>query len=842
MSSQSVRRDREAVGAFLVALGLLVGAPVWAQDPPPPEETAKTEEAEPTETVTEEISVLGSRVEGRSALETAAPLDYIDAEAIENVGALETGQILQRLAPSANFSTTFISDGTDAIRPATLRGTGPDQTLLLFNGKRYHQQSLVHYQQTIGRGSAGFDLNTIPASAIGHMEVLRDGAAAQYGSDAIAGVVNVVLKENVGQTDVMLHYGETYESDGELFAAGVNTGFQIFGDGFLNLTAEYRDRGETNRAGPDSLRVSPPRVTQRIGDPDAEDALLWMNLGVPVGDSGEFYAFGGWSERKTNSSGFFRTAGDGRTVPEYYPNGFLPTITTQPEDLSLVAGFRNQINDRWRYDASLNYGESEFAFREENTVNVSWYYEPINPANPTGPRFNDSPLAADTGTLTYDQVVANLDFAGQVDWGVGVGLLNVAFGLEYRDEGFEIEPGDPVSYTYGRTDNRNIVILDQNGGTAAPGTQGFPGFREAVDESRDNIGVYLDFESLLTDKFLAGVAVRYEDYSDFGSTVDWKVSGRYDFTEKFALRGTASTGFRAPSPQQAFFTLRSTNLNSAGVLTDTLTARPDSAIAAQFGILPLTEETSDSYSLGFVARPSKAFNVTVDFYSIEIDDRIVLSSYLAPESGCSSPPNPATCPIAAILAPEDIGQIQFFTNAADTKTEGVDIVALYNLSFATSKLSLEAALNFTETEVLRINSSSSFLAPGQLFDFTQVTLIEEGQPQERYTLGAVHEWNNLTTNLRFNYFGPVAGEGFTPGFKQTWDGKWLTDLSFSYHFSDALSFTIGGNNIFDEYPDHWDPVNAFPFPQLGFVYGWETTPFGINGGFYFARVNYHLMH
>lgn len=835
--------DKPARGFFLWALGSLLAVAVFApssalaqdtsqqQQPPPSTEAQPPEEQKPEETpvVEEEITVTGSRFEGRAATETLAPVDYISHATLDTMGAAETGQLLQRLEPSANFSTTFISDGTDAIRPATLRALGPDQTLVLVNGKRRHQQSLVHYQQTVGRGSAGYDINAIPASAIDHIEVLRDGAAAQYGSDAIAGVVNIILREQTGTTEVGLQGGATYESDGELFVGDVNTGWKIGDKGFLNLTAEYRDRGETNRASADVLRVDPPRVTQRIGDPDEKDALLWLNMSIPAG-GGEFYTFGGYSERKTDSSGFFRSAGDGRTVPEFYPNGFLPTIKTKPIDSSLAAGYRAPLGGNWHWDASLNWGRSEFKFREENTVNVSWFYEPVNPANPTGAIIGESPTAADTGTLEYDQLAANLDFVGLVEWGVGAGPLNIAFGAEYRDEGYQITPGEEVSYFYGRTNNFSIPIFNQTGGIAAPGTQGFPGFQEAVDESRNSFATYVDFESRLATKFQAGFALRYEDFSDFGSTVTGKLSGRVDFNDRFALRGTFSNGFRAPGVQQAFFTLRSTNLDASGNLADTLTAANNSAVARALGIPPLTEETSQNYSVGLVARPSRDFRLTVDAYEIDIDDRIVFSDAVS----ASIPP------VGAILTPLGIGQVQFFTNAIDTKTTGIDIVGVYDVHLATSLLSLEAALSFNDTSVENRRSSSPIIPVDVLFPQPQVTLVERGQPREHYVLGGTWFKDAFSANLRFNYFGSVEAQYFTQPTKIRWGGKWLTDLSLSYNLQNGLNVSVGGLNVLDQYPDEWSPAAAAPFPQLGFVYGWETVPFGINGGSYYVRLGYRF--
>ncbi|HEV8630335.1 MAG TPA: TonB-dependent receptor [Thermoanaerobaculia bacterium] len=811
--------------------------------PTPPPEQAATGQPPAEEQLPgfgEEITVTGTRVSGRSATDTPAPVDYIAPEAIQSTGATETGKILQLLEPSFNFSTTTISDGTDIVRPATLRGLGSDQLLVLVNGKRRHQQSLVNVQQTVARGSAGYDVNAIPASAIDHIEVLRDGAAAQYGSDAIAGVINIILKDQTASTDVQLEGGQHYAGDGELFMGGVNSGFAIGSDGFVNITGEYRDRGETNRAGPDLLRPSGPdqqtgHVTQRIGDAEAKDALLWINSEIGAGP-GRFYAFGGWSDRKGNSSGFFRTKGDNRTVPAIYPNGFLPTIITEPIDTSLVLGYRGDLGTDWKYDFAASWGQSKFKFREENTVNVTWFYEPTNPSNPTGPRFNASPTSADTGTLTLDQLVYTLDLTGILNWGMGSGPLYLATGVEWRDDGYKIEAGDPVSYAYGRTDNRAIRILGQTGDIAQPGTQGFPGWspREAIDKSRNNKAVYVDAESQLTKSFLGGAALRFEDYSDFGNTVTGKLSGRFEVTDTLALRGTVSNGFRAPGVQQEFYSQRSTNLNAAGVLTDTLTALQGGAVTRAFGIPKLKEETSRNYSVGLVSKPSDNFRVTFDFYRVDIKDRIVFSSNIDPSFGPQ---------VASLLDQLGVGQVLFFTNAIDTKSTGADLVLLYDWKLPSDRLlAFEGAFSLNKTEVTDRHSSSSILPANKLFDDTQVTLIEHGQPRQHHVVSSTYYQGPFKANLRLNYFGSVQGQGFTPGLIQTWKAKTLTDVTFTYSLRNNLDVSLGGLNVFNVYPTKWDEVNGFPFPQLGFTYGWETLPFGINGGYYFLRMSYRFNH
>ena len=818
----------------VLALALGLALPAFAQE-------AKSDAPGDLDTIT----VLGSRAKNHTATDTAAPVDVIGAEELERTGAKELGQLLQLLEPSFNFSRTTISDGTDILRPATLRSLGSDQVLVLVNGKRRHQQALVNVQQTIARGSAGTDINAIPVTAIQRVEVLRDGAAAQYGSDAIAGVINIVLKKQTKETQVFFEAGETSKGDGDVLHGGLNQGFELGDNGFLNLSVEYRKRDETNRAGEDTLRVSPPRVTQHIGDADSKDAYVWLNGALGAG-KGELYWFGGFSRREGSSYGFFRSKGDGRTVPTLYPNGFLPNIVTTVKDASLAVGYRAPINDKWDWDLSVNKGRSTFGFHEDHSVNVSWWYEPVNPANPLGPRFNQSPTSADTGTLQFDQTTLNFDLRGSFDIGASE-PMSFATGAEYRRENYAIKAGDPVSYTYGRTNNAAIQIFNQNGGFAAPGIQGFPGFspNEAVDDGRSSYAAYVDAEQRFGSRFLLGGAMRYEHYSDFGSTTTGKLSMRWDATDHFALRGTLSTGFRAPGVQQLFYSQRSTNIDpSTGQLADTLTARQNSAVTRAFGIEPLKQEKSRSLSLGLNWRPTDNFSLSVDAYRIDIDNRIIFSSNIAPETvgtdhlACNA--TNSNCPIRAILAPFRVAQVQFFTNAIDTRTRGLDVVADYNTQAIGGKLDLSALLHWGTTEVTGRHSQSSLISPTQLFDDSQVTLIERGQPGAHHVLQAVWSRGFFDGTLRANYFGSVAGEGFTPGFRQVWSGATLFDFALGFKLGEKGRLTVGSNNFLNTYPDKWNRNNAFPFPQLGFTYGWETLPFGINGAYYYGKIDWRF--
>ena len=786
------------------------------------------------EDAAQKVVVVGSRGAARSSLDTAVPVGLVSAGDLASTGSLELGKALQELDPSFNFSTTFISDGTDIIRPATLRGLGPDQVLVLVNGKRRHQQALVNVQQTVGRGSAGTDINAIPMSAIARIEVLRDGAAAQYGSDAIAGVINIVLKEGAGKGGASISGGTTAEGDGDTYGASAWHGFALGrSGGYLNLAVEARRRGETNRAGLDSLRVTPPRVTQRIGDSLARDAYLWTNAMLPVGQGGELYLFGGASRRTGDAAGFFRPREDARNVPAVYPDGFLPNIRTEVRDASLAFGYRADLGGGWKFDTSFNHGRSELVFNERNSINVSYWYEPNCSCDIKG----ESPREAYTGTLGFQQSTFNVDLKGTVAF-LGQPIF-VATGFEYRRDSYRIEAGEPVSYQYGRTNNRAIVIRDQHGGIAQAGIQGFPGYTPAtqVYAGRHNTAFYVDLEHKWSEQLTLGSALRRERYSDFGNTTTGKLIARFDPSRAFGIRASASTGFRAPSVQQKFYSSVSTNLNNAGVLTETLTAREGSAVTRAFGIAPLKDETSRSASIGMVLRPVSNFSVTADLYRTDIDDRIVFSSTVSPESGaCLSP---AACPIRAILDPLRVGQAQFFTNAIDTETVGLDVVAEHTTrNLAGGKLVLSGQLGINRTHVKERRSSSPVLTGAQLFDDAQVTLIERGQPRQHHVVAADYARGAWGANLRANYYGQVQGQGFTAPFVQTWEAKWLVDLALRYAFTRSLSLTVGADNVFDRYPTRWDTTRAAPFPQMGFTHCWETCPFGVNGRTMYARAEY----
>ena len=654
---------------------------------------------------TEQVTV-GSRAPAAAA-EKAVPMDIITREQIAASGYAETAQVIQSLTPSFNFPRPTITDGTDTVRPATLRGLGPDQVLVLVNGKRRHQSSLVHLNNSIGRGSTGVDLNAIPLSAIDHIEVLRDGASAQYGSDAIAGVINIVLKSGASRPTVTSKFGLSKGSfagntctpngltcvegddidfaDGGLFDAGGSWGIKA-GTGQITIAGEYRQHNLTNRASFDPRDQIVPgdagnnavaEPNHRWGDPDAKDVMTFVDASVPLnGQQSHFlYGFGGYSRRLASSAGFYRRSLDARNLPQVYPLGFLPLIEPTVVDASGAGGVRGVFN-RWSYDASAGFGRNTFAFEVGNSLNVS-----------LGPSVGRDKTRFDAGTLELGQFVVNADVSRAFQIGALAGPLNVAMGAEFRHENYVIRAGEPDSY-------RDGGVPNQFGGQAAIGAQVFPGFRPSneVDESRHSVAGYVDVEGDLVSWLRVGVAARTEDYSDFGGTLDGKLTLRVQPDRRFVVRGSVSTGFRAPSLGQSFFSSTATNFLNLGqglVPVESLTLPVASAPAQVLGAQPLKPENSLNVGAGVVVTPISPLSIAVDAYRITIDDRIVLSgNFTAP-------------PIAVLLAPFGANSARFFTNAIDTRTNGIDVTASYRLAFGSAgNLELRAGYNNTLTEVV----------------------------------------------------------------------------------------------------------------------------------------------
>jgi iron complex outermembrane receptor protein len=826
--------QKSALAMAMAAAGCLatLTAPALAQD----------QAADPDGNI-DEVVVTGTRVAERTRLETLAPVDVISTESLETQGTTELAEALSNAAPSLNFPRPSITDGTDHIRPATLRGLAPDQTLVLVNSKRRHQSALVNVNGSIGRGSAAVDLNAIPLAAIETVEVLRDGASAQYGSDAIAGVINLRLRDareggaatlTYGEynTDVATERGSRKETDGATVTASVWKGLPLGEEGFLTLSAEYRDRDPTSRGDFDN-RVPGSPVTSRYGDAQVEDITAYVNAGVPLGNDWEIYGWAGYQQREGDSAAFPRIFNDARNVPAIYPNGFLPLITTDIDDLALGWGVRGAMGS-WQADVSLVYGSNEIAYGVEDSLNTSY-----GAASQTD---------FDAGGMKYDQIVLNAGIVRGFDWGLAE-PVNVALGIEARQESYSIEAGEPTSY------DRGPIV------GAPAGAQGFPGFQPTneLDEDREAYGAYVDIEAQVTDKFLASAAVRGEDYSDFGSEVTGKLSLRYDFTPSFALRGTASTGFRAPGLQQAFFTSTATNFIN-GVPFEVGTFPATSELAGVLGAQPLDPEKSRNYSLGTVLRFG-AFEATIDAYRIDIRDRIVLSENLN------------TPQVAALIAPFGAGVARFFINGVDTQTEGVDVVARYRLATeGAGRWDFIAAGNWNSTDIEDLPSLNVIdnicagqpapCTPPVLFGRINTLTFEEGTPDSKLSLAV--DWSipvgasTLGVNLKGTQYGDVLEPGaptnaeIAAGLSDARDleleGDTLVDLALNAKFMEGkLGLTLGADNLFDQYPNRVPNNRVLPTPPGGTVnlnatnaLGFSRySPYGFNGRFVYARFGYN---
>ena len=828
----------------------------------------------PIQTI-ESVVVVGTRSIGRRALQAPVPIEVVNREQLSLTGQSETERVLQMLVPSFNFSSSSISDGTDALRPATLRGLGPDQTLVLVNGKRRHKSALLHVNTSVGRGTAGTDFNAIPSAAIERIEVLRDGAAAQYGSDAIAGVINIVLKDDMNTGDADLYWGQTYEGDGDTWNGNANYGMKVGESGFLNLTAEWRDRTRTNRAGltgerqydwidvdqgrppDDTLEIENSggtvtakpvwfdpreytfeRQNFRVGDADSSQKIGFYNFGLPLAAGLKLYSFGGHSTRQNNSAGFYRRANQvSRTVTEIYPDGFLPEINTDIGDTSLALGlaWTHETTDL-NVDVSVNHGLNTFDFFISNSLNASYGAS--------------SPTSADAGGFELSQTAFNLDVTYPLQYQSS--LVNLAGGVEFRREGYGIHAGEPLSWI--------------NAGLGAPGAAGgiqvFPGFRpdNEVDESRTNIAGYADFESYLSGQpgtgLLVGAAVRGEQYSDFGATVTGKATARYDLTQQIAVRAAGSTGFRAPSLQQVYFNnistqflVDTTDLDNDGDTTEILprelgTFRNDSDAARALGIPELKEETAFNVSGGFVLKPLEKMWLTVDGFLIQIDDRIVLSGSFDADK------------IPSLIA-AGASSAQVFTNVVQTRTQGVDVAAGYFYALDNeSLLNLKVALTWADTKIIGDVNAPEILVglEDTLFPSQDRSMIEEWQPNTRINFSADYIIGDLTVGAVLRYFGSYTvqeGSGPEPQ-RQTYGGKWLADIQSNYRLNEGISLMIGANNLFDQMPDPSKISQARAgtlVDSTGYVivdspgvfpYSRRAAPFGFNGGLYYAKLSYRF--
>lgn len=757
----------------------------------------------------DEVIVTGTRTPNRSRLDTLAPVDVITGEDLQNRGTTELAAALAQSVPSLTFPRASMTDGTDSVRPATLRGLSPDQTLVLVNGTRRHASALVNVNGSVGRGSAAVDLNAIPAGALQRIEVLRDGASAQYGSDAIAGVVNLRLREaasgggaslTVGQYDTTVDAARSSrdEQDGATVTASGWQGFGLGDDGFLTLSAEYLQRDATNRSDIDP-RVSPAAVTARFGDPEVEQWSVFANAGAPLATGWEAYGWAGYQDRDSEGAAFPRLANNANNVPAIYPDGFLPKIAVNARDLSVAGGVRGAIGG-WDADVNLVYGRNALDFRTEDSLNSTYGAA--------------SPTSFDSGALIYDQLVLGADFTRQYEIGL-FGPLNAAFGLEARRETYEIQAGQPESYDRGPL-----------GGDArlASGAQGFVGFQPSneVDEDRTAVGVYLDLEAPVTERLTLAGAVRFEDYSDFGTSTTGKLSARYDFTPALALRGSVSTGFRAPSLQQSYFTSTASVIQD-GAVVETGTFPATSEVARLLGAQPLDAERSTNLSIGTVVRLGD-FDLTVDAYRIGIEDQIVLSELIS-----------RTAPgVGPILDPLGVQAARFFLNGVETTTQGVDVVGRYRLGTdSLGDFDFTVAANFNDVSVDRVPTSTSVLDPAPtLFGRQRILTLEEGTPDTKVSANADWSYGRWGLSTRATYYGSVLQPGSTAANDYYTGDKTVFDLEARFQPNERITLALGADNLFDEYPDAV-PANLNSNGVLGFPY---YSPFGFNGRFVYARI------
>jgi len=753
--------------------------------------------AQAQDDATEEIVVVGTRGDARNPLESVVPVDLISADEIAAAHSFggELGELLQALAPSFSFPRQSNSGLGDHVRAAQLRGMSPDHVLVLVNGKRQHTAAVVSLETKIGLGTNPFDFNTIPLIAIKRIEILRDGAGAQYGSDAIAGVINIVLKDDPQGGSVVASYGQHRTDfdpidddidDGDTLSVAADYGFAVGDGGSLRIGAEYRTRDETNRAGigvlpffedqtPANQALDPARVFQP-GDGGADDIYLFYNAMIPVGER-EFYSFGRYSNRDTDGTGFFRYPDGFTSLPSVHPDGFRPKTTGDNTDTSLSLGLRgNNFESDW--DVSLTIGKNDFDSGVENSANPS-----LGPTSPT---------TFYLGGFEFTQMTLNADVVREFELDALNSPLTFAYGAELRFEDYETSAGDLASYEAGS-------FIAGIGAQAGPG---LPADREA-DVDRTVYAAYVDVEADLSDQFSMGAAARFEDYDDFGSALTGKLTGRFEVTDTFAIRGAAGTNFRAPSLAQTGYERATTNFGDGGMLElfRLLPVTDPDAIAE--GAVPLEEEESTNLSIGFVYNSGPAFNLTVDYFHIDVDDRITLIN-----AG---------------------NNIQYFTNLIDTETDGFDIVASGVIEAGTGTIDWRVSYNTSETDA----KNPSVLGVEDL------NTVETAAPEDKLILSGNWTVDRWSTLLRLTQYGDTTrvfdfGGGFEP--QQTYGSVWSVDAEVAAKITDAWSVAIGADNLTDEYPDRSsDDINYFghlPYDVLSGI--------GMNGRYIYLRTQYEF--
>jgi iron complex outermembrane receptor protein len=818
-------------------------------------------------TTLDTVSVLGSRTKPRSEATSAVPIDIIGGEEFHNQPSVDVLDKLRTLIPSFNVSTIPIDDAATLVRPANLRGLPPDNTLVLVNGKRRHRAAVITFLgHGLSDGSQGPDISVYPSLALEQVEVLRDGAAAQYGSDAIAGVINFGLKRLSEGGAVEAFAGEFYEGDGFTQQYTAQVGLPLTASGFATFTAEWRTADATSRSvqrddAAAAAAAGYPGVANPVqvwGSPETDqDVKFVANMGVST-DAADLYLFGNYAKREviggfyyrdpTSRGGVYSNDGgetlligslDGSVCPtialrdatgslipystvgaqvgalpggcftflEDFPGGFTPNFGGEMEDRAVTAGVRGMWGNTWSWDASVSYGRNEVDFFLINTINASQ-----GPDQPEGLRFNPG------GNVQTERNV-NFDVGRDIETGFTEGPVSLAMGAEWREEEFEISAGDPASYGIGPLTEQGFSI----------GSNGFPGFnpRTAGTFSRDNWAVYIDAEARFTERFLLAAAVRHEDFSDFGGTTNWKLTTRYDFTDGFALRGALSTGFRAPTPGQANVSQVTTAFID-GELRDTATLPPTDPIAAFYGAEPLTPEESKNASLGLVWSTG-GWQTTVDAYRVEVTDRIARSADFTLTDA-----DRAALVAAGVAEAATLSRVGFFVNDFDTTTTGLDLVSSFASEHFGGDTTYSLAVNWNRTEV-------DAFTPGIISE-ARVKKLEDSLPRTKGYFSINHQREVFKANLRVNYYGSfyedhldsdvvLAEDGGLPIYG---DSAVTVDAEVGWSFASGLYFNLGAQNLFDEMPDEnpWAGVAGARYPV--------HTPYGFNGGFYYARVGFRF--
>jgi len=791
----------------------------------------------------DEVVITGNRAKPRSVLDSPVPIDNISVKELKGSGKVQVEQMLSYTVPSFNSATQAISDATAHFDPADLRGLGPSRTLVLMNGKRMKQSSQIYLNGTPGKGEVGIDLKSFPNSAVKSIEVLRDGASAQYGSDAIAGVINIILKDDAEYSEINTHAGVTSQGDGFNMGIDYNGTVNVGEKGKLSLSLEYFKQNITNRAGnaqdtpgeapdvadyggntddPDYIRDTEfynnvsawmnenPDIGMIVGQPKLTKISGLANFTYPISEKSEFYTFHTITKRYGQSFAYYRSpfwrgdVQDAEFISKYEDFvGYHPTFETVVDDNMSVAGIKFDLFG-FNTDASLTYGRNYVDYTVNNSVNRDYLAD-----------HGTSPRTFKPGGYAFSNFVSNLDFSKVFN-----DKVSTSFGIEYKREYYQGHKGDELSYYGGGSDS-------------------FAGIKphEAMDVSRYNFASYAGLDYDFSEKSLLGAAIRYEKFSDFGSNFSWKLNGRYKVTDDIALRASTSTGFRAPSLHQRYITLTQYIIVSGNPDPQLQgTFANDSQIVENLNVPNLKAETSQNFSIGATAKLGK-FNLSADIYQIKVNDRVLFSSQIGFDSDDSS-----TNPVEQILNDNGIKALQFFINAINTKTTGLDLVAnVSRINLGSGKFKANLSMNFNNTVMEGDVANPKVLSDNgySVFDHREQLRITDARPKSKISLGLNYDIHNFSFGLNNTRFGEVTVAGNTEADDQVHSAKIATDFSLGYEFSKNFNISVQANNIFDVYPDilH-DGTNGNPDLRSAggrFLYSSEVTQIGQLGRNYLMR-------